>query len=107
MNRRNFVKSALVAGTLPLFNIGCAGFGQDRTRQIAKGAKVRMAIVGCGDWGRTLLNRAGLVGGCELVALCDPDPAAVGVMYAQCAKVWASTARMDQWSLSRSKTSAP
>ena len=71
-----------------MFNVGCAGFGQERAQQIAKGATARIAIVGCGDWGRTLLNRAGLVGGCEPVALCDPDPAAIGVMYAKCAKVW-------------------
>ena len=25
---------------MPLFNIGCAGFGQGRARQIAKGAKI-------------------------------------------------------------------
>ena len=77
VKRRTIVKGLLAAGTLPLFNVGCAGFGQERAQQIAKGAKVRIAIVGCGDWGRTLLNRAGLVGGCEPVALCDPDPAAM------------------------------
>ena len=40
----------LAAGTLPLINIGCAGFGTSRQRQLAKGAKTRIAIVGCGDW---------------------------------------------------------
>ena len=33
---------------MPLFNIGCAGFGQGRARQIAKGAKIRVALIGCG-----------------------------------------------------------
>ena len=87
-NRRTIVKGLLAAGALPLFNIGCAGFGQGRARQIAKGAKIRIAIVGCGDWGRTLLNRAGLVGGCELVALCEPDPKAIVDLKKKCAKVW-------------------
>ncbi len=86
--RRTIVKGLLAAGALPLFNIGCAGFGAGRARQIAKGAKVRIAIVGCGDWGRTLLNRAGIVGGCELVALCEPDPKAIADLKKKCAKVW-------------------
>ena len=88
ITRRTMFKRVAAASTLPLFNVGCAGFGEGRARQLSKGAKTRIAIIGCGDWGRTLLNRAGLVGGCELVALCEPDPAAIGVMYAKCAKVW-------------------
>ena len=43
-SRRTIVKGLLAAGALPLFNIGCAGFGAGRARQIAKGAKVRIAI---------------------------------------------------------------
>ena len=34
----------IAAGTIPLFNIGCAGFGTSRQRQLAKGAKTRIAI---------------------------------------------------------------
>ena len=86
--RRSMLKCMIAAGAMPAFNIGCAGFGESRVQQLAKGAKTRIAIIGCGDWGRTLLNRAGLVGGCELVALCEPDPSAIGVLYAECAKVW-------------------
>ena len=37
-----------MAGALPLFNIGCAGFGFSRQRQIADGAKIRVALIGCG-----------------------------------------------------------
>ena len=91
MKRRDFIKSTLAlgaAGSLPLFNIGCAGFGLSRARQVAMGSKVCIAIIGCGDWGRTLLNRAGLVGGCELVAIADPDPNAVATMREKCAAVW-------------------
>ena len=87
-SRRTLVKGMLAAGALPMFNIGCAGFGQGRARQIAKGAKIRIAIIGSGSWGQTLLNRAGLGGGCELMALCDPDPAAVAALKKKCAAVW-------------------
>ena len=50
INRREFLKTSAAIGTLPLFNIGCAGFGESRRAQLAKGAKIRIAIVGCGDW---------------------------------------------------------
>lgn len=61
MNRREFLKFAGAAGALPLFNIGCAGFG--RLSGLRGGEKARIAIVCCGDWGGTLLRRAGAVGG--------------------------------------------
>ena len=57
--RRTAFKGLLAASALPLFNIGYAGFGEGRARQLSKGAKTRIAIIGCGDWGRTLLIRAG------------------------------------------------
>ena len=79
--RRNLCKGLLAIGAMPVFNIGCAGFGESRARQLAKGAKTRIAIIGCGDWGRALLTRAGLVGGCELVAICDPDPVNTGLEF--------------------------
>ena len=92
INRRGFLKSSAAIGALPLFNIGCAGFGESRRAQLAKGAKIRIAIVGCGDWGRTLLVRAGVVGGCELVALCEPDPKAIADLKKRCAKRWGRAA---------------
>ena len=86
MNRREFLKVAGAAGTLPLFNIGCAGFG--RWSGLRGGEKARIAIVGCGDWGGTLLRRAGAVGGCELVAVCEPDPNAMKKFWDKAAKAW-------------------
>ncbi len=88
LNRRTFINGMAAGGALSLFNIGCVAFGQGRKAQLASGAKVRIAIIGCGDWGRTLLTRAGIVGGCEVVALCEPDPAALKKLYKNCAKVW-------------------
>lgn len=90
-SRRTFI-AGMAAGAMPLFNIGCAAFGQGRKAQLAAGAKIRIAIVGCGDWGQTLLTRAGLVGGCEVVALCEPDPRAIAKLKKRCSKVWGADA---------------
>ena len=86
-SRRTFL-TGMAAGTLSLFNVGYAAFGQGRKAQLAAGAKIRIAIIGCGDWGRTLLTRAGIVGGCEVVALCEPDSNAIAVLKKKCAKTW-------------------
>ena len=88
-NRRSFLVGAGALGAMPLFNIGGVAFGMERKAQLAAGAKIRIAIVGCGDWGRTLLNRSGgAAGGCELVALCEPDPGEIQKLYKRCGKVW-------------------
>lgn len=84
MDRRGFLAGS-AAGAL-LFNIGCAGFGRGRRSQLAAGAPIRIAIIGCGSWGRTLLNRAGAVGGCEVAALCEPDAKALAELKSTCAK---------------------
>ena len=88
MNRREFLKIVGAAGTLPLFNVGCAGFGRCRKTQLSDGAKIRIAIVGGGDWGGTLLRRAGAIGGCEFVAVCEPDPNAMEKFWEKAAKTW-------------------
>ena len=54
--RRNLCKGLLAMGAMPVFNMGCAGFGESRARQLAKGSKTRIAIIGCGDWGRLWLQ---------------------------------------------------
>ena len=48
MNRRDFLKVSALAGAMPLFNIGCANFGLSRARQIARGDRIRVALIGCG-----------------------------------------------------------
>jgi len=92
MNRKDFVTGLMAAGAMPLFNIGCAGFGRSRAARLADGAPIRIAIIGCGDWGRKLLNRAGVSDRCELVAISDPDPKAIADLYAKCNKVWGKEA---------------
>ena len=74
MNRRDFLRMSAFAGTLPLFNIGCAGFGLSRARQIAEGRKIRVALIGCGLQTHAMID--GVL--CEdLVAIVDPDPARI------------------------------
>ncbi|MBQ7189070.1 MAG: Gfo/Idh/MocA family oxidoreductase [Kiritimatiellae bacterium] len=86
MNRREFLGASLAGAAS--FHIGGIAFGQDRKAQLAQGARIRIAIIGCGSWGRTLLTRAGIVGGCEVAALCDPDSSAVATLKKQCVKTW-------------------
>lgn len=77
MKRRLFINSCLMAGAASVFNIGCAGFGRSRSRQIADGAKVRLGLIGCGNRMCGSMNY-GLVNnlcGEEIVCICDPDPA--------------------------------
>ncbi len=74
MKRRTFLK---MASALPLFNIGCAGFGHSRAHKIAHGAKIRLALIGCGSrMGHSV--RYGILNEFhdeEIVCICDPDPA--------------------------------
>lgn len=77
LNRRTFINGMAAGGALSLFNIGCTGFGQGRKAQLASGAKVRIAIVGCGDWGRTLLNREELKIVAEFLAAVRGNPGPV------------------------------
>ena len=68
MRRRDFVKMAALG--LPFFNIGCAGFGQARARQIAKGAKIRVALIGCGFRMREMILADTAE---QVVAVVEPD----------------------------------
>ncbi len=76
MRRREFVWTGLLAGSMPLFNIGCAGFGTSRARRIAAGEKIRLGLIGCG--GRMGFNvNYGILNnlcGEEIACVCDPDP---------------------------------
>ena len=73
-SRRTLLKGLAAAGALPLFNIGCANFGASRARQISKGSKIRVALIGCGLQSRVMID--GVL--CEnLVAIVDPDPARI------------------------------
>ena len=71
ISRRTAFKGLLAASTLPLFSVGSVGFGQGRVKQIEKGAKLRVALIGCGIQGRMIINAILLE---KLVAIVDPDP---------------------------------
>ena len=71
-SRKNVIKGMAAGAMFPLFNIGCANFGLSRNRQIAKGDKIRVALIGCGLQTHAMID--GVL--CEnLVAIVDPDPA--------------------------------
>lgn len=76
--RRSFIGIAAAGAAMPLFNIGCAGFGRSRARQIASGQKIRVALIGCGLRMRQVLSTK-----CEneqIVALVDPWKSAMDRM---------------------------
>jgi len=57
-----------------LFHLGCAGFGRSRARQIAAGAPMRVALIGCGGRMGQILEPILRE---RVVALVDPDPAQI------------------------------
>ena len=71
-SRRTFLAGAAAVGALPLFGIGGVAFGQSRARQIAKGAQMRVAVIGCGARVHSILEPILRE---RVVALVDPDPA--------------------------------
>ncbi len=90
VTRRVAFKGLLATSTLPLFNIGCAGFGMSRARQIAKGAKIRVALIGCGLQTKAMID--GVL--CEnLVAIVDPDPVRFDILEKYVAKTCSATDR--------------
>ncbi len=77
-SRRDFLRMLAASGTLPLFNIGCVGFGRDRAAQLRDGAPIRLACIGCSLFTRNKhIGRIRDYGGIDVVALCDPDPAMI------------------------------
>lgn len=72
-NRREFLRMGAAAVAMPLFGIGCAGFGCSRTAQLAAGAPIRVGLVAAGGFMKTLMCRLGRETNVEFVAMCDPD----------------------------------
>ena len=65
ISRRSFLAASAA------FGIGGLAFGQGRARQIAAGAKIRVAIIGCGGRMQQLVEP---IMAEQVVALVDPDP---------------------------------
>ncbi len=66
ISRRNFITAGAA------FGIGGVAFGKSRTRQVAAGAKIRLALIGCGNQMNGLIQRMGGDKNVEIVAMCDP-----------------------------------
>ena len=78
LTRRTF----LAAGTA--FGIGGLAFGRSRARQLAAGAKIRVALIGCGVRMQQLIEP---IMSERVVALVDPDPRMVVATRAKMAQV--------------------
>ena len=84
--RRTVLKSIAATGlSIPLFNIGCVGFGQSRARQIAAGQKIRVALIGCGARMGVLITKCDEV---QIVALADPHKSALDKTRARLCKLY-------------------
>lgn len=80
LSRRDFVKNSSVAaamvamGGVPLFAQEKPADGTNFNANAVL-TKQRVAVIGCGEWGRLILNRLALLGErAEVVAVCDPYP---------------------------------
>ena len=82
MNRKTFLQLAAGAAA---FNIGGFAFGQSRARQIAQGAKIRLALIGCGGRLRSVLVTKCLDE--EIVAMVDPDAPQIDATKARIKKL--------------------
>ena len=78
LTRRTF----LAAGTA--FGIGGLAFGRSRARQLAAGAKIRVALIGCGGRMQQLIEP---IMSERVVALVDPDPRMVAATRTKMAQV--------------------
>jgi predicted dehydrogenase len=80
-NRRDFLKGssaatlAALAGGAPL--VLSVAQAQDAKVKTQSGQKVKLAVIGCGIWGREILNTLGRLPSVEIVALADTYPAMV------------------------------
>ncbi|MGN0847388.1 MAG: hypothetical protein ACI4RA_08415, partial [Kiritimatiellia bacterium] len=72
MTRHNTLSRRSFLATGAAFGIGGAAFGKSRARQVAAGAKIRLALIGCDNQMTGLIQRMGGDGNVEIVAMCDP-----------------------------------
>lgn len=76
LNRRAFLKGGSVAALMTLMG-GVELIAQTAETAPAAGRKVRVALIGCGAWGRELLRMLSRLEQAEIAALCDVHPTAL------------------------------
>jgi predicted dehydrogenase len=75
-NRRDFMKAGSVAtmmtmlGGVPLFAEATVSSGESKTDT----AKVKVAVIGLGTWGREILKTLSTLGSADIAAICDTYP---------------------------------
>lgn len=76
-SRRDFLKGGSIATLMTLMG-GVELVAQTAdTPAAASGGKVRVALIGCGNWGRELVRMLARQEAAEIAALCDTFPAAM------------------------------
>ena len=76
-NRRDFLKGGSVATVMAMLG-GVELFAQTADTSTAPtGNKTRVALIGCGAWGRDILKMLGRLEQAQVVALCDTYPSAM------------------------------
>ena len=70
MQRREFISTGMALGTGLVL---ASAFGDESTPQ----EPCRTALIGCGRWGRTLINAGLAIPGLKFVAMCDIQPTAL------------------------------
>jgi len=74
-NRREFLKGSSMAtfaalmGATPL--IAPSVFGEDKPAGTQSGTALKVAVIGCGVWGREILNTLARLPSAEIAAVCD------------------------------------
>jgi len=77
-NRRDFIKGGSVATVMAMLGgVELLAQTTETPPPDVSGNKVRVAIIGCGVWGREILKMLGRQEQAEVVALCDIYPAAM------------------------------
>lgn len=77
-NRRDFIKGGSVATVMAMLGgVELLAQNAETPTPAANGNKVRVAIIGCGAWGREILKMLGRQEQAEVVALCDTYPSAM------------------------------
>jgi len=77
-NRRDFIKGGSVATVMAMLGgVELLAQTTEPPPPDVSGNKVRVAIIGCGVWGREILKMLGRQEQAEVVALCDIYPAAM------------------------------
>ncbi|MCK6500835.1 MAG: Gfo/Idh/MocA family oxidoreductase, partial [Nitrospira sp.] len=74
-NRRDFLKGSSAATLIAMLGgtplVAPSVLGQDKAAATQSGVPLKVAVIGCGAWGREILNTLARLPSAEVVAVCD------------------------------------